>query len=146
MVAVDVGSEWNPAVFHIAKPIKLAVEGKVLENAEKADQESENHPEPNEPSPILKSAESLQGKKEEDDVGDEKQEFHARAVGRGCAMKKPLAQDDQRKSCERRDKRRKNNLLFFCEINPQGPGEKKQSGLSQRLLAPNPRHLHARRQ
>src|SRR5205823_6414995 len=83
-----------------AKPIKLAVEGKVLENAEKADQESENHPEPNEPSPILKSAESLQGKKEEDDVGDEKQEFHARAVGRGCAMKKPLAQDDQRKSCE----------------------------------------------
>src|SRR5947207_6258464 len=43
-------------------------------------------------------------------------------------MKKPLAQDDQRKSCERRDKRRKNNLHFFCEINPQGPGEKKQSG------------------
>src|SRR5947209_20514891 len=101
MVAVDVGSEWNPAVFHIAKPIKLAAEGKVLENAEKADQESENHPEPNEPSPILKRAQSLQGKKEEYDVGDEQQGSHARAVGRGRDMKKTQAQADQRKSCER---------------------------------------------
>src|SRR5438874_7639558 len=103
MVAVDVGSEWNPAVFHIAKPIKLAVEGKVLENAEKADQESENHPEPNEPSPVLKSAESLHGKKEEDDVGDEKQEFDPCAVRGSGGMEKQLTQNDQRKSCERRE-------------------------------------------
>ena len=43
-------------------------------------------------------------------------------------MKKPLAAHDERKGCQRREKRRKNNLFFFREVTQQGPGEKEQSG------------------
>jgi len=128
MIAVHVGPEWNPAVFHVAKPIQPPIEGKVLEKAEKADQEPENHPEPNESAPILKRAESLHGKKKKDEVGDEKQEFHPRAVRRSGAMKKPLTQHDQGKSRERREKRGKNNSVFMAEIDPASPDEKEQSG------------------
>src|SRR5260370_1298620 len=130
MISIHIGPERNSAVLHLGEPVKLSGEGKVLQNAEKADQESEKHPEPNEPTPILKSAESLHGKEEEDEVGDEKQEFHPRAVGRGRAMKKPLAQNNQRKSCERREKRGENNLVFLREIEPHSPGEKEQSRAS----------------
>ena len=77
----------------------------MLQNAEKADQESEKHPEPNEPTPILKSAESLHGKKKEDEVGEEEQKLDPRAVRRSGVVEKQLTQHNQRKSCEWREKR-----------------------------------------
>src|SRR2546430_12329371 len=42
-------------------------------------------------------------------------------------MEKKLTQYNQRKSCERREKRRNNNLFFLREIDPHSPGEKEQS-------------------
>ena len=104
--------------MHLAKPVKLPVKGQVLENAEDADQEAKNHSEPNKAAPVLNCAENLDGEKEEDQVGDKKQEFHPRAIGRRGVTKKPLAANDQGKSSQRREKRRKNNLFFMREIDP----------------------------
>jgi len=42
-------------------------------------------------------------------------------------MKKPLAANDEGKSCQRREKGRENNLFFSREIDPEGPDEKEQS-------------------
>src|SRR5690349_19843933 len=105
MIAVHIGPEWNPSVLHLAKPIKFPVERKMLKNAEDADQKAENHPEPNESSPILKCAESLRGKKKANEVGQEEQKLDPRAVRRGGAMEKQLTQHNQRKGCEWREKR-----------------------------------------
>src|SRR2546428_11883696 len=88
--------------MHLAKPVKLPVKGQVLENAEDADQEAKNHSEPNKAAPVLNCAENLDGEKEEDQVGDKKQEFHPCAIGRRGVTKKPLAANDQGKSSQRR--------------------------------------------
>src|SRR5260370_5168926 len=98
--------------MHTAKPVKLSVEGEVLENAEDTHQETKNHPEPNEAAPVLKCAESLHGEEEEAQVGDKKHEFHPCAVVRRCAMKKPLAANDQGKSCQRRDRQCNNKMMI----------------------------------
>src|SRR5260370_38014563 len=98
--------------MHLAEPVELSVEGKVLENAEDADQKPEKHPEPNKAAPILKGAESLHGKKEENQVGDEKQEFRARGVGRSSGMEKPLAAKQQGKRGHRREQRVINKVCF----------------------------------
>src|SRR5260370_19099680 len=109
--------------MHLAEPVELSVEGKVLENAEDADQKPEKHPEPNKAAPILKGAESLHGKKEENQVGDEKQEFRARGVGRSSGMKKPLAANQQGKRRHRRGQMRIKNFVLTTQIKPQSPGE-----------------------
>src|SRR5260370_29192620 len=104
-MAVRVVPKWNPTVMHLAEPVELSIKSKLLENAEDADKEPEYHPEPNEAAPILKSPEGLYRKKEEDQIGDEEEEFHARTVGRSSAMKKPLAASDQTKNCQPGNKR-----------------------------------------
>ncbi len=118
VVAVHVRSEGNPSVMHLAKPVELSVESEVLENAEDADQETENHPEPDETAPVLKRVESLHREKKEDQVRKDEQKLHPRAVGRRRAMKNPLAANDQGKSGQGRENRRKSNLFLLREINP----------------------------
>src|SRR5258708_19255344 len=114
--------------MHLAKPVERPVKSKVLETAEDANQKPEHHTEPNEAAPVLKCAEGLRREKEEDQIGEQKQEFHPRAVGRRSAAKKPLAASDEEKGCQRREKRRKNNFFIPREKKPQGPGKKKQCG------------------
>src|SRR5260370_18332884 len=113
--------------MHLAKPVEVPIEGKLLENAEDADKKHEHHSKPNEAAPNLESPEGLDRKKDEEQIGDKEEEFHSRVVGRRGAMKKPLAASDQRKNCQRWNKRRKNNLFLMSEINPQCPGEKEES-------------------
>src|SRR5947208_9604186 len=54
--------------------------------------------------------------KEDHQVGDHQQKFHARTEAGRRAMKNPLAAHYQRKSDERQEKRRKYNLFFFREV------------------------------
>src|SRR5260370_8129977 len=113
MIPIHVGPKRNTSVTHFAKPVKFPVEGQVLENAEDADQKTEKHPEPNEAAPILKRAESLHSEKEEDQVGDNKQELRPRAIGRRGAMKKPLAPNDKEKPSHPRENTTKNNISLY---------------------------------
>jgi hypothetical protein len=100
----------------------------VLEDGKEADQETEKHSEPDETPPIFESPKGLNCDKEYDQVGEQEQEFHARTIRGRSVTKKPLAAHYQSKRCQRGEERRKNNLFFFPEVNPQGPGEKEQSG------------------
>src|SRR5260370_6227775 len=116
MIPIHIRPKRNASVTHFAKPVKFPVEGQVLENAENADQEAENHSEPNEAAPVLKRAKSLHGEKEEDQVGDKKQELHPRAIGRRGAMKKPLGANHHGKRRQRREQRRKQKVVSYQEV------------------------------
>src|SRR5260370_24858442 len=105
MIAVDVRPERYSAETHLANPVELPVESEVLQNAEDADQEPENHPEPNEAAPVLKSSKGLRGKKEEEQVRQEEQELQARGVRGGGAPKEPLCENEEGKDPQRREKR-----------------------------------------
>ena len=127
MIPIHVRTKRENTGAYLPNPVELSIRGKVLEDGEEADQETEKHSEPHETPPIFESPKGLNCYKEDDQVGDEEQELHARTVGGRSAMKKPLAAHHEGKRSEGREKRRKNNLFFFPEVYPQGPGEKEQS-------------------
>src|SRR5579863_10543655 len=127
MVSIYIRAEGNAAKAHLAKPIELSVEREVLQYAEYGHQESETHSEPDKAAPVVDRPECLAGQKNDKDVGEEKLELHARVVGRGRAMKSPLAKDEKRKSKKRQKQRRNNELKFPRVIGAHRPDEKEQA-------------------
>ena len=128
MIPIHVRTKRENTGAYLPKPVELSIRGKVLEDGEEADQETEKHSEPHETPPIFESPKDLHCDKEDDQVGDEEQELHTRTVGRRSAMKKPLAAHHEGKRSEGREKRGNNNLFFFPEVHPQCPGDEEQSG------------------
>ena len=100
----------------------------MLEDSEDAHQKAESHSEPDEAAPVAKRPESLNGKKENDQVGQEQQKFDSCVVRRRGTVKKPLAQNNEGERRQRRQQGRKNGLLFGVEKDPQCPDEKEQTG------------------
>ena len=98
MVAIHVGAERNAPKVHLAKPVELSVKGEVLKDAEERDEKPETHHEPDKAAPVLERPERLRGQKEKEDIGEEKLKLHAGVVGRGGAMKEPLAEGDEQQS------------------------------------------------
>src|SRR4029077_434514 len=105
MIAIDIGSERNAAVTHLAKPVELSVEGEVLKNPEDGHAEGENHDEPDEILPVFESAENLDGQEEREKIGQEELQLDASFVRRNRNVKNPLPQSNQKKSGERKEQR-----------------------------------------
>ena len=131
VVAVDVWAERDAAIAHLAEPVELAVEGELLEDAERGHEETENHDEPDVAAPVVGIAEGLRREEEDEDVGDEEIELHARVVGGGGGAEEQLAERDGGQQDERREQRRNVDALLvvaLVEIKEECPEEEKQAG------------------
>ena len=127
MIAICIGAERNPTVTHLAKPVQLAVESQVLEDAEHRNQKTEHHHEPNETAPILEGTEGLGCQEEHEDIGNKELKFRARSIRVGGGVEGPLAEGKERQQRERREQRRNNNLLFPSQEETHSPNKKQQS-------------------
>src|SRR5580698_9267698 len=131
VIAVDVWAEGNSAVAHLAEPVEFPVEGELLENAERGDEKTENHDEPDVAAPIVGIAEGLRGEKEDEDVGDEEVELHARVVSGGGGAQEQLAERYGGQQDERRKQRRDVDALLvvaLVEIKEKGPKKEEKTG------------------
>ena len=59
MIPIHVRTKRETTGAYLAKPVELSVRGKVLEDGEEADQETEKYSEPDETTPIFESAKGL---------------------------------------------------------------------------------------
>ena len=131
VIAIDVGAEGNPAVAHLAKPVELAVECELLKDAECRDEETKNHDEPDVAAPVVGKAEGLRREEEDEDVGDEEVELHARVVGGGGGAEKQLAERDGGEQDQRREQRGDVDALLVVasvEIKKERPKEEEDAG------------------
>ncbi len=131
VVAIDVWAERNSAIAHFAEPVELPVEGELLEDAERGDEKAENHDEPDVAAPIVGIAEGLRGEEEDEDVGDEEVELHARVVGGRGGAEEQLAERDGGQQDERRKQRGDVDALLvvaLVEIKEEGPEKEEKAG------------------
>src|SRR5215469_4137599 len=66
VVAVDVRTKRNSAIAHLTEPVQFAVEGKLLQDAQNRHKKTEYHDEPDESAPLVRGAEDLRDKEEND--------------------------------------------------------------------------------
>ena len=131
MVAIDVWAEGDAPVAHLAEPVELPIESELLEDAERGDEKTENHDEPDVATPVVGVAEGLRGEEEDEDVGDEEIELHARVVGGGGGAEEQLPERDGGEQDERREKRGDVDALLvvaLVEIKEEGPEEEEEAG------------------
>src|SRR5262249_27983917 len=127
MISVYVRPKRNSSVSHFAKPVKFAVECKVLKNSKPGNQKSKQHREPEKTSPVLQRAERLRCKKNHHNVGNQKLDLHARRKRRSGHAKNPLRGCHSAKRKQRHQNRRKHKLFFFVQGKKNGPQKKQHS-------------------